>query len=198
MTRPIVGNPRQTGSVPPMRWTVHGERSVYQSEWVNLALADIEIPGGPRFEHHVIRTPRKASGVVVHDPERGVLLLWRHRFITNSWGWEIPAGRIEDGELPAEAGAREVLEETGWRPGPLTPLFTYHPSNGISDQLFHIFAATGAEYVGDPADASESERVEWVAVDDLRAAVRRAEMPDGLSLTSVLYALTFGPLARAG
>lgn len=181
-----------------MRWTVHGERFLYQSEWVNLSLADIEIPGGDRFEHHVVRAPHQAAGVVVHDPDRGVLLLWRHRFITDSWGWEIPAGRIDAGEDAIGAAAREVLEETGWRPGPLTPLVRYHPSNGISDQAFHIFTATGAEYVGEPVDVSESERVEWLPVTELRARITTGEMPDGLSLTAVLYALTFGPLASAG
>jgi 8-oxo-dGTP pyrophosphatase MutT (NUDIX family) len=125
-----------------------------------------------------------------------VLLLWRHRFITDSWGWEIPAGRIEDGEDAAAAGAREVLEETGWRPGPVTPLITFHPSNGISDQVFHIFAATGAEYVDEPVDVSESERVEWLPAGELRTRIRAGEIPDGLSLTALLYALTFGPLAN--
>jgi 8-oxo-dGTP pyrophosphatase MutT (NUDIX family) len=180
-----------------MRWTVHGERAIYESEWIRLALADIEIPGGPRFEHHVIRAPQKAAGVVVHDPDRGVLLLWRHRFITDTWGWEIPAGRIDAGETPAEAAAREVLEETGWRPGQLTHLHDYHPSNGISDQTFHLYAAAGAHYVGEPTDTSESERIEWLPVADLRERVRLGEMTDGLSLTAVLFALTFGPLGRS-
>ncbi|MEO6713696.1 MAG: NUDIX hydrolase, partial [Mycobacteriales bacterium] len=164
-----------------MRWTVHGERSVYESDWVNVALVDIEIPGGERFEHHVVRAPKKAAGVVVHDPARGVLLLWRHRFITDTWGWEIPAGRIEEGEQPAEAAAREVLEETGWRPGPVEPLVTFHPTNGLSDHRFHIFSAAGAEYVGDPVDSSESERVEWLPLHEVREVIRRGEMPDGLS-----------------
>ena len=178
-----------------MRWTVHGERMLYESEWVSLGLADIEIPGGPRFEHHVVRAPQKAAGVVVHDTERGVLLLWRHRFITDTWGWEIPAGRIDAGETAVGAAAREVLEETGWRPGPLSPLVDYHPSNGISDQTFHLFSAEGAEYVGEPADATESERIAWLPVDEVRERVSRGEVTDGLSLTAVLFALAFGPLA---
>ena len=77
-----------------MRWIVHGERLLYESPWMNLALTDIEIPGGARFEHHVVRAPADASGTVVSD-ERGVLLLWRHRFTTDTWGWEVPAGRID-------------------------------------------------------------------------------------------------------
>ncbi len=37
-----------------MRWTVHGERPIYRSEWVNLTLVDVEPPGHGRFEHHVV------------------------------------------------------------------------------------------------------------------------------------------------
>src|SRR3954454_15639994 len=119
---------RSTVTVRPVKWTVHGERVLYMSEWVGLSLVDVEIPGGRRFEHHVVRHPHDAAGTVIHDPDRGVLLLWRHRFITDSWGYEIPAGRIDPGEQPLEAAAREAYEETGWQPGPLEPLVRFNPS----------------------------------------------------------------------
>ena len=70
----------------------------------------------------------------------------------------------------------------------------YQPTNGLSDQVFHIFVADGAAYVGEPADAGESERVEWVPVTELRRIARAGEMLDGLSLTAVLYALAFSEL----
>ena len=79
---------------------MHGERSVYESEWMSLSLVDVELPSGKRFEHHVLRMPCDAAGVVVDDPDRGVLLLWRHRFISDTWGWEVPAGRVDPGETP--------------------------------------------------------------------------------------------------
>jgi 8-oxo-dGTP pyrophosphatase MutT (NUDIX family) len=177
-----------------MKWTVHGERTIYESDWINLVLTDIELPDGNRFEHHVVRMPNKAAGTIVHDPARGVLLLWRHRFITDTWGWEIPAGGIDRGETPEAAARRETIEETGWEPGPLRPLVRYHPTNGLSDQTFHVFAASGATHVGEPTDPSEAERIEWVPVADLRRIVRDHEMLDGLSLTGVCYALAFGQL----
>jgi len=177
-----------------MRWTVHGERAIYESEWIRLVLTDVEIPGGERFEHHVVRMPQQAAGAVVYDPERGVLLLWRHRFVTDTWGWEIPAGRIDAGETPAEAAARETLEETGWRPGALQPLVRYQPHNGLSDQVFHIFLADGATRVGAPTDPGEAERVEWVPVDRVRRLAKTEEILDGLSLTAVLYALAFNAI----
>ena len=174
-----------------MRWTVHGERSLYESDWVNLRLVDVELPDGNRFEHHVVRTPFEATGVVVSDPTRGVLLLWRHRFITDTWGWEIPAGHIDAGESPEAAGAREVLEETGWQPGQLRHLLTYNPMNGLADKRFHLFVAAGATHVGEPTDVNEAERVDWMSVDELRKLVRAGEVRDGLSLTALLYALSF-------
>ncbi|MDQ2727938.1 MAG: NUDIX hydrolase [Actinomycetota bacterium] len=126
-----------------MRWTVHGETVLYESPWVALHPADVELPDGRRRDHHLVRLPAPAAGVVVIDPGRGVLPLGRHRFITDGWGWEIPAGRVEAGESIPVGAAREVEEETAWRPGPLRPLTAYHPSNGLSDQTFHLFAASG-------------------------------------------------------
>ncbi|MEK7425710.1 MAG: NUDIX domain-containing protein [Actinomycetota bacterium] len=170
-----------------MKWTVHGERVIYDSPWIRLALADVEIPGGERFEHHVIRMPAEASGTVIADQERGVLLLWRHRFTTDTWGWEVPAGRVDAGETPIEAAAREAFEETGWRPGPIRLLTSYFPHNGTSDATFHLFVADGATYVGDPIDPSESERVEWVDVPRLRSEIAAGRVGDGLSLTALLW-----------
>ena len=162
---------RGARNVRRMKWIVHGERAIYESEWMTLALTDIEIPGGARFEHHVVRVPAAAAGTVVHDPDRGVLLLWRHRFTTDTWGWEVPAGRIDDGETPEEAAARETLEETGWRPGPLRHLTTYHPNNGTSDLRFHLFAADG-RHPRRRADRPERVRARRVGARRRGAAAR--------------------------
>jgi 8-oxo-dGTP pyrophosphatase MutT (NUDIX family) len=177
-----------------MRWTVHGERAIYESPWMRLVLTDIELPDGNRFDHHVLRTPNQAAGVVVHDPDRGVLLLWRHRFIVDAWGWEIPAGRVDPGESPIDAAAREVLEETGWRPGALRPLASWNVASGITDHHFDAFIADGATHVGDPEDATEAERIEWVPVDRLRASLQAGEVVDGPGFAALAYALAFGLL----
>jgi 8-oxo-dGTP pyrophosphatase MutT (NUDIX family) len=174
-----------------MRWTVHGERMLYESDWVGLGLVDVEIPGGPRFDHHVIRMPREVSGTVVHDPDRGILLLWRHRFIADTWGWEVPAGGVESGETPAQAAIRETEEETGWRPDGVELLTAYYPSIGSSDQRFNVFLARDARQVGEPTDPAESERIEWVPVDRVLQLMQQGEVRGGLTMTAILYAVSF-------
>jgi 8-oxo-dGTP pyrophosphatase MutT (NUDIX family) len=186
------GAERRTRRLPPVRWTIHGERPVYDSDWLRLVLADVELPDGVRFDHHVVRFPHAAAGVVMREPvQEAVLLLWRHRFITDTWGWEIPAGRIEPGETPEQAAVREAIEESGWRPGALRQLGAYAPSNGVSDQVFHLFVADGASHVGDPLDPHESERIAWVSIDEVRKLIADGQIRDGLSLTALLWMLAF-------
>jgi 8-oxo-dGTP pyrophosphatase MutT (NUDIX family) len=179
-----------------MKWTVHGRRTLYESDWVNLTLEDVEVAEGRRLEHHVIRMSRQSVAVVVCDDGERVLLLWRHRFITDTWGWEIPAGWVELGEAPEEAARREVEEETGWRPGPLTELSRYYALPGISDLRFTLYRADGATYQGDPSDPSESTRVEWVPVADLRRLIDKGQLTDGPSLLGLSLAVAFPPLGE--
>ena len=153
-----------------------------------MALVDVEAPSGRRFEHHAVRYPQPAVGTLVVVDE-AVLLLWRHRFITDSWGWEIPAGRVEHGESIAEAARRETLEETGWEPGPTERLMAWHPANGTADLQFHLERATAATHRGDPSDPDESARVEWVPLAEVRDLLRADQIGDGLSVVALLTEL---------
>lgn len=175
------------------RWVQHGERTIYASEWVSVGTADVVLPDGDRIDHHVVRIPGPAAGtVVVRDGS--VLLMYRHRFITDTWGWEIPAGRVDDGEAPIDAAARETEEETGWRPGRLEELCRFNPANGILDQVFHIFAAHEAVRVGDPTDPNEAARIEWIPAGEVRSLVLGGGVPDGLSFGALTYAFLAGVL----
>lgn len=179
-----------------VRWNVHGERTIYTSPWVSLALTTVEPPGVEPFEHHVVRAPGPAAGCVIvrgDADDQEVLLLYRHRFITDTWGWEIPAGGVDAGETPADAAIRESVEETGWRPtGTPQPVAVFHPSNGLSDQTFHIFACDGAERVGEPTDPTEASRIEWTPAATVLDFVRSGAVTDGLSLTGLAMAHAIG------
>ena len=170
-----------------MQWTVHGERDLYASPWVRLSLVDVEVPGVRRYDHHAIHS-YDAAGVLVADPDRGVLLLWRHRFLADEWGWEIPGGMVDDGETPEQAARRECIEETGWAPGPLRHLCRFHPIAGLSSQTFHVFGADSAEQVGEP-DPTESDRIEWVPHDRFRRLMGDNELHDGMSVVAALHHL---------
>ncbi|MFE9028672.1 NUDIX hydrolase [Streptomyces iakyrus] len=171
-----------------MQWKTHGERQIYTNKWVNLCLVDVQQPDGRRWEYHVVRLRHLAVAAVVNG-RKEVLMMWRHRFITDSWAWELPMGLVEDGETPEEAAAREVLEETGWRPGPIKPLIYAEPANGITDSQHHVFRADGATYAGPPTEKNESDRVEWIPLSEIRGMIDRREIVSSGSLVGLLYLL---------
>jgi 8-oxo-dGTP pyrophosphatase MutT (NUDIX family) len=171
-----------------MRWEVHGQRPLYSSEWVELRLDDVQIPGGRRFEHHVLHFPKASTTAVALDHDHA-LMIWRHRFITDTWGWEVPAGWADEGEEPETAIRREVEEETGWRPSTVTPMTQYYAINGISDMRFTAFLAEALTHIGPPVDTSESTRVEWIPLADIPKLVEDGQLTDGPSLMALSYYL---------
>lgn len=94
--------------------------------------------------------------------------MWRHRFITDTWGWEIPLGGIRPGEDPADAAAREVEEETGWRPGPLRPLVYTQPSPGLMTFEHHIFRADSATHLASRKTITNQRRLLGATTGDTR------------------------------
>lgn len=178
-----------------MQWLVHGEQTVWSSPWLRVSRLDIEQPDGKRVGYDAVRLS-DVTAVVVTDAEERVLLLWRHRFLTDTWAWELPMGIVEPGETPSEAGAREVEEETGWRPGPLTELIRSQPGAGIMDCTHHVYRASSAAYVGEPVERNESDRIEWLPLADVPGLIARQEIVSGITLLGLQQTLlqaTFTP-----
>ncbi len=175
----------------PGTWLHRGERVLYDSDWVRLAIADVLLPDGTQVDHHLVRLPRPAAGTVI-VADGAVLLMYRHRFITDTWGWEIPAGMVDEGETIAEAAIREAVEESGWEPATVEPLCTFRPAVGVMDQTFHIFVSRDAVHRGDPADVNEAARIEWHSVGGVRAMLASGEINDGLSFGALSFGLASG------
>jgi 8-oxo-dGTP pyrophosphatase MutT (NUDIX family) len=167
---------------------VFGERPLYESKWVRLSLVDVETPDGHRFEHHVVRLQTVAIAAVVDQQDR-VLMMWRHRFVTGEWGWELPGGIVDTGEDALAAAGREVVEETGWRANPLRHLFTFQPMPGMVDTPHALLMADGAEKVGEPTDAEEAAVIDWVPMADVLELARRGEILGSGSLVALMYLL---------
>lgn len=174
----------------PTQWTVHGERLVDENRHIKLTVASVTLPDGTDFDQYVIRLPRCAMTAVVDEQER-VLLIRRHRWIIDRWVWELPGGYVDHVEDTAAAAAREVEEETGWRPtGPLELLMTYQPIIGSGDCPQDLYVARGAEPTGEVPDINEAADVRWVPVSDVPAMIATGEVVGAATVIAALQLLS--------
>ncbi|RJL31813.1 NUDIX hydrolase [Bailinhaonella thermotolerans] len=168
------------------RWVVHGERLIYDNRWVRLALVDVELPDGDRFEHHVVHLDRAAIMAILDDSDR-VLMMWRHRFVFDRWGWELPGGLIDAGEDAEATAVREAEEETGYRPKGVQHLVTFQPMVGMVDSEHVIYMARGAEKIGEPIEVTEAQRLAWIPLADVPDMIARGEIWNSGTLVALLY-----------
>lgn len=179
----------QDGHLEPTRWTIHGERVIDDSRRLQLCIAQVELPNGVCFEQYVLRMPKAAMTVLLDDAGERVLMIRRHRFVQDCWTWELPGGYVDPDEDPAVTAAREVEEETGWRPRRMTPLTRFQPMPGTADFENLLFLGEGAEDTGKPADINETARVEWMALDSMRDRIARGEVIGAGTQIGLLHVL---------
>jgi 8-oxo-dGTP pyrophosphatase MutT (NUDIX family) len=176
-------------------WINRGERTVYESPWFRLNKADVELPDGRHLDHYLLRQRPVVLTACVDAHDR-VLMLWRHRFIPDTYGYELPSGVVDPGEDLEAAAARETLEETGWRPGPLKHLLTVEPSAGFSDAVHHAYYADTAHQVGAPEDAIESDRIDWVPLADVPTLITEGKIRAANTVAALLQLRSLRPPIR--
>jgi len=178
------------------RWLIHADRVVDENRHIRLSEASVELPDGTRFEQYVARMPRVAMTVVLDDQAERVLLIWRHRFIVDRWVWELPGGYVDPGEDGPAAAAREVEEETGYRPRSIEHVLTFQPLAGTADSPHEMYLARGADQVGVP-DPNETEAVRWVPLAEIPGLIAAGEILGAATIIGVQHVLlTAGKPAR--
>jgi len=165
---------------------------IYENEWVSLYADKVEYPNGHILDiHHVIHFDYESVAVVVQNERGEVLLIKSNRYVTQSEEWEIPAGRVDNGEMSIKAAAREVLEETGYVVSEPKLLYKYNPNNGISDQVAAIYKANALNQTGQ-FDTKEVMDVRWVSKAEIAKMLRNNEIRCGVSLTGLMLVLFCG------
>jgi len=121
-------------------------RRVYTGRIVSLDVDTVRFPNGSVGSLEMLRHSGASAVVPFLDdparPDARVLLVRQYRYATDGYVYEIPAGRLDDGEDPEACGHRELREETGYSTASLTHLTTFYTTPGFTDERIHLFMAT--------------------------------------------------------
>jgi ADP-ribose pyrophosphatase len=159
-------------------------RRVFEGRIFAVDVDEVEEPGGLRVTREVTRH-RGSVGIVAITDAAEIVLVRQYRYPPDDYVWEIPAGRLEPGEEPAVAAARELEEEVGLSPGRLEPLTSYLTSPGFCDEVVHLFRAT--ELTSVPARPDADERIESrrFPVRELRGLMTRGDVCEAKTMLAL-------------
>jgi ADP-ribose pyrophosphatase len=173
-----------------------GSRRVYTGRVINLDLDEVRFPDGSVGELEIIRHPGASAIVPVLGDQRAgdpeLVLIRQYRYAAGGYVYEIPAGRLNDGESPRECAARELVEETGYHAEAVDHLYTMFTTPGFTDERIHVFRATGLHEGAAAREPDEFMSVERMPLSRALELIRSGEISDAKTALAILYAAQFG------
>ena len=141
---------------------------------------------GRLMKRSVVRH-RGSAVMMAVDADNRVMLVRQYRLPANRMMWELPAGKLDEGETVRQAARRELVEETGLRAKKWKKLVTFYPSPGFLEETMTIWLATELEQ--GESQPMEDERIEtrWFTKKELRAMIAANKIVDGKTMIAFLY-----------
>ena len=151
----------------------------------NVNRLRVRLPDGREALRDVVRHPGAVAIVALTDDGR-ICLVRQYRTALSRVTVEIPAGKLDPGEDPLVCAKRELKEETGMVAENMAFLTTIATSDGFTDELIHIYMATGLDYSESEPDDDEFINVDLVPLNELIDAVLDGRIEDCKTVTGAL------------
>ena len=141
---------------------------------------------GWRIQRSVVRHAGSAVMMAVDDKKR-ILLVRQYRLPAARYMWELPAGKVDEGENVAQAAKRELIEETGLRAKKWKKLTTFYPSPGFVEEKMTIFLATGLTQGEAQPMADERIETRWFTKKEMKEWIRKNRIVDAKTMIGYLH-----------
>ncbi|MFF5993530.1 NUDIX hydrolase [Lysinibacillus sp. KU-BSD001] len=142
--------------------TIHSQ-PIYHGKVISLKVDDVTLPNGETSKREIVNHPG-AVAVIAITEEGKLVVVEQYRKALERSIIEIPAGKLEPGELPEVTAVRELEEETGYGCKELTYLQSFATSPGFADEIIHVFVARGLYQIENRAAMDEDEFVELMEI----------------------------------
>lgn len=162
-------------------------RVVFEGRIIRVTVETVRLPNGATAELEIVRHPGGAA-VVALDAELRVCLLRQYRHAAGGWLWELPAGKLDAGEVPLAAAQRELQEEAGVAARDWRPLGKVFSSPGVFTEAIHLYLARELAPVASAAEAHEVFEVHWLPWAEALRRAQSGEIEDAKTLAGLLRA----------
>jgi ADP-ribose pyrophosphatase len=179
----------ESKSTAPLPLKVLSSRRVFKGRVFDVTRDRVQEPNGVTAIREVIHHSGSVVVLAVDDTssEPRVLLERQYRYAAKEYMLELPAGRIDPGEVPLAAGKRELWEETGYRARLWKKALFFFPSPGFLEETMTIFLARGLTPGKDHPEADERIEHELVPLSKTIDLIMAGRIRDGKTIAGVLW-----------
>lgn len=164
--------------------------TVFHGGLLHVKRDRVRLPDGHETGREYIVHP--GAVLIIPMLDDGLLVFERqYRYPLRRTFIELPAGKIDPDEAILATGQRELLEETGYTARNWRCLAELHPCIGYSNEIIHIYLATGLQAGDHKRDHDESLEVFTMPLEEAMEAVRRGEITDGKTMIALFWAEKF-------
>jgi ADP-ribose pyrophosphatase len=183
---------------------VLSSRVSYQGPVFSVTTDEVEEPGGVRARRDVVRHSGSVVVLavdvpaidvpVVADPKKAarkaeprILLERQYRHAAQSMMWELPAGRIDDGETSLTAAKRELLEETGYTARQWERILHFYASPGFLDETMTIYLARGLQAGKARPEPDEKIATRFFTLSEAKRMALNGRIRDAKTISGILW-----------
>ena len=181
---------KSSGTPRAKKASVLSSTTIYEGQVFGIRRDEVIEPSGVRTIREVISHP---GSVVVLPvlPDGRILLIQQYRHAARQYLWELVAGRIDPGETPKVAAARELIEETGYRAKRFRVFLDIFPTPGFLEERMFILLAEGL--TAGEAEPEEDEKIISRAYSrkQLEDMIRGGKLRDAKTIAGILYYFRF-------
>lgn len=146
-----------------LKETTKTSEKLFSGRIIDLYLEEVELPNGKTSTREIIKHPG-AVAVLALTKDKKLVMVQQYRKAMERVLVEIPAGKLEKGELPEVTAKRELEEETGYTTQSLQHLISFYTSPGFADELVHVYYTDDLHVLEEKAELDEDEFVDVLEV----------------------------------
>ncbi|ACV58766.1 NUDIX hydrolase [Alicyclobacillus acidocaldarius] len=163
------------------------EERLFTGRIIDVRRLTVKLPNGHTSTREVVLHPGAVAVLAEVEPDK-VVLVRQFRKPCEQVLWEIPAGKLEPGEEPERAAARELSEETGYQcEGPLVPVHAFYTAPGFSNEKLHVYYTNDVKRGAEHPDGDEFVESQVFSRDEIRRMLGAGEIQDAKTLVALYW-----------
>ncbi len=163
----------------------------YRGPVFSVTTDEVLEPGGIRARRDVVRHSGSVVVLALDEDERAseprVLLERQYRHAAQGFMWELPAGRVDEGEGELAAAKRELLEETGYTASRWKKILHFYVSPGFLDETMSIYLARGLRAGIAQPEADEKIAIRFFPLSRIERMARQGVIRDAKTIAGILW-----------